>query len=462
MGFFCNKYTWIIYTTLTGLLSSCLFGLNHNEAFKKVQIASDNFSNHRIIHELWNYIGTCAIAFCLDRYEQHSILQKSLNISLNKEEKTGLKGFNLIYNNYEQRGFITNSFLIIYVLNIFFWVLIDRIIESYFILLQDLDFWMIELFILDYINSKLDDYKFQIYKHQKLAMYFSIISSLLKVGSIFLSFQDDSENYTGGLPIFYKSLPFLTIPLGFLVYIALISLRSIIFLNLKWYMDIKYISHNKILTAFGGIGTIFYFIICSLSSIKFFSCKEIDQNDVNTNKINICNYITKVKKEDSNITYYYFDNFEIYFNNFSGKSTPAEIGIIFLGILLFFGNKYFSLLLIKYLTPVHVIFSIPIKFFFQKVIMVSNTIINNDNNTYLGIFEFDDKKEGKKINEFKIMKFFLDISGDIFSFVGFLIYFEIIILKCCEYDYNIRMNIIRRSTVDRQIAFEDNNSSISN
>ena len=90
--------------------------------------------------------------------------------------------------------------------------------------------------------------------------------------------------------------------------------------------------------------------------------------------------------------------------------------------------------------------------------MVSNTIINNDNNTYLGIFEFDDKKEGKKINEFKIMKLFLDLSGDIFSFVGFLIYFEIIILKCCEYDYNIRMNIIRRSTVDRQIAFEDNNS----
>ena len=72
--------------------------------------------------------------------------------------------------------------------------MIDRIIVSYIILLQDLDFWMVELFILDYFNSKLDDYKFQIYKHQKLAMYFSIISSLLKVGSIILSFFDKSKN----------------------------------------------------------------------------------------------------------------------------------------------------------------------------------------------------------------------------------------------------------------------------
>ena len=42
----------------------------------------------------------------------------------------------------------------------------------------------------------------------------------------------------------------------------------------------------------------------------------------------------------------------------------------------------------------------------------------------------------------------LDIIGDIFSLLGFLIYLEIIVLNFCKIDYNIKENIAKRSFME--------------
>ena len=42
-------------------------------------------------------------------------------------------------------------------------------------------------------------------------------------------------------------------------------------------------------------------------------------------------------------------------------------------------------------------------------------------------------------------KFFLDVSGDIFCLIGFLIYLEIIELNYFDLSYNVRKNISQRS-----------------
>lgn len=47
-----------------------------------------------------------------------------------------------------------------------------------------------------------------------------------------------------------------------------------------------------------------------------------------------------------------------------------------------------------------------------------------------------------------IYKFCLDLSGDLFSFIGFLMYLEIIELKFGNYDYNLKVNIIKRGIID--------------
>ena len=63
-------------------------------------------------------------------------------------------------------------------------------------------------------------------------------------------------------------------------------------------------------------------------------------------------------------------------------------------------------------------------------------------------------------NKKKKIKFFLDISGDFFSIIGFLIYLEIIVVKCYKYDYNTTDNIMRRSFGEINNNSDDNESEI--
>jgi hypothetical protein len=255
-------------------------------------------------------------------------------------------------------------------------------------------------------------------------MLLCIFPSLFKVCSIYLSFQDKSEdknNYTGHLPIYYTTNnETFKIIFGVLFYIILITLRSYVNLKLKWHMDIKYISHYKILTAFGSIGSFIYLLICIIST--FIKCKEGE----------FCKYLGKVEYKNS----YYFDSIKIYWKDLKFE----EIFVVFVGFLAFFFKKLYTILVIKNLTPVHVIFSVPFRYLIQKVISISYSLI---------------KREYSK-NKYKIYKLILDTSGDIFSWFGFLIYLEIFAIKFCNLDYDIKNNIMRRSFADTRKANNEN------
>lgn len=74
-------------------------------------------------------------------------------------------------------------------------------------------------------------------------------------------------------------------------------------------------------------------------------------------------------------------------------------------------------------------------------------------------------KDNFSINiDYEGIKFFLDISGDIVSFFAFLIYLEIIELNFCNFDYNIKKNITRRSCLEsyRNITINENNDLLIN
>ena len=159
-------------------------------------------------------------------------------------------------------------------------------------------------------------------------------------------------------------------------------------------------------------------------------------------------YVKLIKKEliNNNYTHYYLENFEIYFDKYiNAKEILREILVIILGFISFFGKQYSSILVIKNLTPAHVIFSIPIVFFLQKIVLISYTTIKVNN-------IFADTNNNIKTN-----KFLLDLFGDTLSIFGFLIYLEIIILCFCKYDYNIKSNIISRSYTElKENIVEDN------
>ena len=294
---------------------------------------------------------------------------------------------------------------------------------------------MIELFIICCLNSRV--FKIQIYNHQILAIIVSLFSSFLKIMTIVLSLNEG--NFEDKLPIFYVDGSNYKIPLGFFVYIFLIFLRTIVNLTLKWYMDKKFISHNKILRVYGLIGTLLYLIICIITT--FAKCKDINDTP------DFSDYICKVNNTDNNTLH--LENFETFFDNFNEGKIINEISVIILGISSFFFNKYFTILIIKYLSPVHVIFSIPIIFILEKILLIINTIINCDQSHFI-IFKSD--------GGCKYYKFFLDISGDIVSLIGFLIYLEIITLNCKIFNYNLKKNIIVRGGNEINDSNENDNS----
>ena len=112
-------------------------------------------------------------------------------------------------------------------------------------------------------------------------------------------------------------------------------------------------------------------------------------------------------------------------------------------------QKYFAILVIKFLTPVHLIVSIPIFNFFQKLVLV--------------IYNWCRKKyQIKSKIKYITAKFILDLAGDFLSFLGFLIYFEIIELNCRKCSYNIKKNIEERSYMESYGIHENKINSLNN
>ena len=192
-------------------------------------------------------------------------------------------------------------------------------------------------------------------------------------------------------------------------------------------MDLKYISSTKLLFFYGILGSIICLVICTMTT--FVKC------DLNGDeKDNIFYYICLVEDNNGDKLY---DSFKLYFKKFSGDlQSLYEIIILISGIVTFFLSTYFAIQVIKYLTPVYLIFSNPIFFFIQKTILAVYNEIK-----YHTLFSDPDYG-------IKNAKFYLDLSGDTFSIIALLIYLEIVELNFNEYNYNLRKTIIKRSLID--------------
>jgi hypothetical protein len=269
--------------------------------------------------------------------------------------------------------------------------------------------------------------------------------------AIILSFIDeDSSNYLW----YTKEKPCLYVIFGIIIYFALISIRSYVNCKIKVYMDLKYISANKLLILYGFFGTIIYTIICLITtsdecthSSIFFNA-ELDSSTKN--------YICKVPYNycfaDSqfNLTknkeISFLDNFYIYFMTFKYSNVLEiikEIIIIILAGITYFYYKYFCLMIIKYLSPIHYIFSNEIYFSFKKIALPINTLINE------GSFF------ASKQIEYIIPKYILDTSGDFLSLIGFLVFLELIELNFCDFNINLRRKIMDRSEFDSISLLEE-------
>ena len=416
-GKFNNYYKYIFLSIVFKILNDSLYGFNYNETFVEIKIfykgTQKKFSKHYLIHQIFNHLGIYFISLILLKYEKDSS-SKDLN-SIAEKEKISSSHIVLIHTDNQEEEVIVYDVFKPCLLISFLWIFEEQLLIIYGLTLKDLDFWMFELLIITYLIAKM--FKFQIYKHHKFAILFNLLACLLKIAKIFLSYKDNN--------ILYTKYEFL-IPTGIAIYLILITIRAFVNTKIKWFMDLRYVSSSKLLEYYGIVGAIICFVTCCV--ITFFNCKYINDQK------NFYDYICKV----DNGAQIYFDSFKIYFKTFKNINAVEiikEIVIVFSGMITFFLITYFSLLVIKYLTPVYIVFSNPIYYFVQKMILVINTKIRE------GRFFKDNA-------DIKISKFFLDSSGDILSILGCLVYLEIIELNFNGYNFNLRKNIIQRSLID--------------
>ena len=223
----------------------------------------------------------------------------------------------------------------------------------------------------------------------------------------------------------------------------LIILRSYVNTQIKIFFDLKYISQRVLLTRYGIVG----FIILGLTGI-FTSNVPCSGDLIN----NVCKFNETNSYTINNITYSdnitYYDNFSIYYE--SAANMGIRLIVIILGLITFFFEKYYATLTIKLYSPIHVIFSFPIQYFFGKLFLLIFTAI------------FQIKYLFQK--EEKMRKFIADESGDIFSIIGFLIYLEILELHFCKLDYDLSDNITNRANkeIKELIPFIDKDEELEN
>ena len=390
------------------------------------------FSEHNYIHQFFNYLGVFIFAIILTKIESYTsnVDDSSTNIPSRDSDSNKSAKIVLIHNE-DLNDFDYSEIIYTGVFTIFILVIAEQFLLIYGSTMKDLDFWMFEIAILSYISSKM--FNLTIHIHQKLGLILNCFSCLFKFGSIISSIYENKDP-----PVIYAKYNIFVLGIiCFLVYMISITLRAYSNSKLKWLMDLRYIRVSRILILHGLMGTIICLVISIVST--FIKCKDFQYDNIDFNYY-ICHvtnntYIIDNNNNKDNITtQLYFENFKLYFEKYkssNGKEIIFEIALILLIMIISFFLKYFILLIIKYLTPLYATFYLPIYFLFQKLLLGLYSLIRTGN------FFVDH-------NKYRISKFHFDISGDLLSIIGFLIYLEIIELNFCNLNYNIKRKMILR------------------
>ena len=448
LGEWNGPYKYLILIILISILKDIALGSDNYAIISYFKLLDGgNISNCFLVRQTFCYLFTIIVAYIFYKVESNYLgkNEKKLNstqIPINSFASKPSGSAELIYEEKEMINYSATKLLLI----IFIWVLEEQLLIIFKDIFLGLDFWMLELIIIHFFMSKI--LKMKVYKHQQLMLWFSIVPFSLKLTSIIFSYIDKNNQSNGNdnykysndidkLKILYVAKNWLAAIL-FPLYVILIILRSYVVTKIKWLIDLKCISASKIFIIYGIMGFSFTFIICIITT--FIPCTSFDDKGDYT----IYDYFCGVKYKNKK----YIDNFVAYFSGLNERDDNAIIEIIALifGAICFFLYKFLSLRIIEHLTPVHLIFSFPIFYIFNKIyLLLLNYFKSSPNVWFLNI-------------EYATEKLLLDFCSDIISIIGYLIYLEIIELHCCKYDYNIRRNILDRGLQEIERVSSNNSS----
>ena len=272
---------------------------------------------------------------------------------------------------------------------------------------------MLEILFICIFTSKM--FKSQIYIHQKFSLIFIILfCSIMKILSIIFRMNFSQHERI------YNKINWI-IPIGILSYILITLLRAYSYCKTKWLFEFKFYSPLKLLILYGFFGAILCFILSIIPT--FIPCNNFFENIGR-----ICNLNDSL----NNSTIYYYENYNIYFKNLWNHE-EIYINIIYLllfviKLFLFFLIKLYLMFIIKTLGPEYIICS---KSLFYFIIELINFI-------YI-IIKIEQNDKG-----FRFYKF-CETLGQFISFLGCIIYLELIGLNFCGLNKDLKKNIMDRS-----------------
>ena len=431
-GEFNYFYLYVLYCILTHFIVHSLISLDSlNKVFDVEFFFELILNKHPFVESLYQYLGF--IFFGLLFYFFFVVRKKKTKNSKDNKDKKENEGDNsnksdsLIYNDIN-RVEISNASvvkLLIVCFLLFFQMEIYDILYSFNF--YDFDFWIFNIIFTLIFMYKI--FKIKPFQHHYLSLIFIILIGLILI--LIATFIPDKT--TGGNA--YKNVEKVLIYQLFAIFIILFFIiiscsTAFARVEVKKIMEIKYISPLKLIILIGFIGL----IITSLSLVisSNVECKE-----------GLKDYCKVYLAENSQTKYY--DSFPIYISNLNARDTTKfwiEISILY--PLIIFGRFikfYFELLILYYLNPVFVLISDDFYYAIKNLFF----ILQDD------------------------AKVYLKIPANIVAIIGYCIYLEIIELRFCGLNKNLRKHIRKRSKTDNEIEFgeigfandnenEDNNS----
>ena len=319
------------------------------------------------------------------------------------------------------------------------------------------NFWILELILLLILSNLI--MKTKIGNHHTLSIFVTLPILIFEIIGFFLPItKHDCENMTltqckEKYITDNNFFDFLKIKYGKLIFIfailftIVIILKDYSWIKSKYLMDIRGIHPSKILMFTGMIGLIFVFIMFFFATL--FPCNTIDNVAIkisnNTNKneyfqndkeIDLARQICLVSNYDNETEQlqFYYDNFILFIKEYKENNTHNYINgsikiELFLVIPIYFVMNLIinicNIMIIRYLDPNIILINYNIVYFIEEIIF------------YFFIIQRDDKYK-------TFIQFIFTELKQIFSLIGNMIYIELIELRFCNLDYDLRKNIKSR------------------
>lgn len=192
---------YLFLATIFLLLYKCFYGYTYDgEKEYKIQFLDNGiFSEHFLIHQIYIYLF-CIFLSCIlfvkekqeNKKKKPEIKKEPMNINFMQIKTSGslINDINLYYREEFEKNKYKNIKRSI-ILTCFVYIFLEQIELIYSRLFPFMEFWMVELCFLVYLNHKL--FKIEIYKHQKLVIYIIGFSIIMNILPLVLTFYDDKK-----------------------------------------------------------------------------------------------------------------------------------------------------------------------------------------------------------------------------------------------------------------------------